>query len=474
MARFNKTGTSSTATYYRVTFVDIPDSEIPKDREIDLTKGYIHEKGMNWLGEREVSHLKAEYGISRASGVAGYPVTLNASFGVNPDHRCPFKAGTRYYTAIGDTHYSYEVDEYVNSDLTIEHRREVIFEKHVGTHIDDAYYHYSNRDYHEIARVLTVVVIDFNKLNDSSHTIMFDSGGVIFQETNSSKAFTVQTVTATPIGSYHFNNDAALLQLQDASDKAIRLSAIVAPDWSRITTDAVAAMPNLQLTSGLILKDLPELPKVVDSLRDLLRNPLSLKNWAAASLTYQYGVKTTYSDVLTISELIKEKRDAYPKIRFSRARDHSEANYKGQPVTWTRAAKIWYQNNPVFISKFDEWMERWGLYPDLPWLWEAIPLSFAVDWFTNFEEMVKSFDAVGPWEKILPEGGLYSDKTVVVVPVQDIPMLSLGLVGFVVIKRYKRYWRQKPYAPKFQGLKIDVPNTSNLVNGGSLIIQRLK
>lgn len=120
--------------------------------------------------------------------------------------------------------------------------------------------------------------------------------------------------------------------------------------------------------------------------------------WYAAELgsgwlMYSYGVKPLMQDIYNGLDVLQRP---LPFIRIKGgARGHFTVhdrwNGPGQQTHWTSEYSV-RQSVDVGVANPNLWLcNRLGLVNPLQWIWEAVPFSFVVDWFSNVQEVINSF-----------------------------------------------------------------------------------
>lgn len=115
-------------------------------------------------------------------------------------------------------------------------------------------------------------------------------------------------------------------------------------------------------------------------------------------LTYRYVYSTTKMDLCeyadNTAQAIDTFFDVYPKVTHSRKK--SSGTYNGKPcdcaLVYTMAA---IPNIPNNFSR--DWLKlsSFGLAPNLTNIWDLVPFSFMVDWFSSIGDFCSWADAKG-------------------------------------------------------------------------------
>lgn len=124
----------------------------------------------------------------------------------------------------------------------------------------------------------------------------------------------------------------------------------------------------------------------LNSLKQCGKNPRSIANVAADGwLSYRYVYTTTLMDCKEIARCLRQARPDRMTYRDGLSR-------RGTDIT----CKVNFQNPEIarLTSMFDQ-LSAVGLAPDLYNLWDLVPYSFIVDWFTDIGDCLESITQYG-------------------------------------------------------------------------------
>jgi len=169
------------------------------------------------------------------------------------------------------------------------------------------------------------------------------------------------------------------------------------------------------------LKDLPGMIRHAGRLvRTKARELLTPKGAAEANLAYQFGMAPLFGDIskmLDFTQVVQRKRDELERlhskgglkrrVRVGEASvswqgaegliewDPEIRGYYTKETTGTRWATVrWLPDYTLIPSASDldreAWMLAFGLHLSISDLWELLPWSWLIDWFTNFGDILMS------------------------------------------------------------------------------------
>lgn len=254
----------------------------------------------------------------------------------------------------------------------------------------------------------------------------------------------------------------AYARLENWQDTMVEIAAL--PDKELIEQDLVrrCALDAKYIKSNLyeFLKDLPSFGlSELKAIQQLGKVP-NLKHLAGAHLSLHYGTR------LTIAETPQLWGDIFSKKRnTSRAQERVFTLFKGVEIEHSLHSKVYYTTDDD-VELIDR-LQRWGILPDIRQIWEVIPLSFAVDWFTSLSERLSVFDAKHHFGRFPVEEYLFSHKVTAQVPAE---IFYSGAVGQLSMRYYQRTVASHTPQPSY--FDSNPSQFNNLVELGALIIQR--
>lgn len=162
-----------------------------------------------------------------------------------------------------------------------------------------------------------------------------------------------------------------------------------------------------------VLKELPELPGLIPKVDDLVKimanvrwnslvsGALKLGDWLASSnLQFNFGILPTKGVVEELNQLgpslgrrlirAAQLRSKDIKGSFRYVLPESPRGYTHSGLLTTTSASVTYPSDPIWFAIFSLYGVR--LLPSFKNIWELIPMSFAVDWFTNMSQRLGTID----------------------------------------------------------------------------------
>lgn len=273
----------------------------------------------------------------------------------------------------------------------------------------------------------------------------------------------------------------AMLQTQidwAPSDEPMRIDVDKAFDITYNWDEAVVAgldQVNFFGSNGMAFAhDVASLPTTISSdisrLKSLTKVGKSgkLKIAASAFLSVHYGYKLLASDGIDLAnELSQYSTDhvfhigqsCTPSIGLRRKAEFSLNNANGH-------INVYYDPYGQLSTSIRKFAEAVDLVPDFSNIWDLIPFSFVVDWFTNVGELASGIDdffTLTQQHKVL--GTITSRKTSYIYQ-------PSGYIGSALINRYDRTCSEGWYPiPKFSfQLKNPVTNLYHWLESLALVV----
>lgn len=203
------------------------------------------------------------------------------------------------------------------------------------------------------------------------------------------------------------------------------------PDWSSLVTQAITqANPNAPHTDlSVFLFELREFPRMLFDLKKLLRGEVSPRDVPGGHLAVEFGWKPFLSDMNTLFNVAQAINDRYyylkglkdkGKKRFRRTLYENSyiptsyshtMSYSDTYTTYMSEIIVHAEYNltvsgeipfspfygtkpaalPALLSNPDASAFVYGLRsPQLDSVWNAIPWTFLIDWFTNIGDVLES------------------------------------------------------------------------------------
>lgn len=201
----------------------------------------------------------------------------------------------------------------------------------------------------------------------------------------------------------------------DVYKQIISLNSILSLDETQIgqlAVDCAAAARSVDMNSLEYLRDIGNFLHDLKSIRATLGKKTSLKKLSDLYLAWRYGVRLTVEDTLDLLQImqqftLKEPRD----YSWVRAGGSQSKSVNGISAHHDLHLKCRYRRHSNEFSSLVADIQSIGLLPTPKSIWELIPYSFVVDWFTDMSGRMETFDAQVTWEHHEVIGSLLSVKT---------------------------------------------------------------
>jgi hypothetical protein len=245
-----------------------------------------------------------------------------------------------------------------------------------------------------------------------------------------------------------------------------------------LTVPAIEQMHATNVNQFEFAQDLNLVRQVVDLGRSIatLDASSTLKDLASIYLSYSFGAASTYRDYVELGESIAKETSRYSSA--SRYRDRKVHARSSGTVDFLNHQWSARYNLTAYLDNYDQGimglmnsLDRWGFYPDREAVWELVPFSFIVDWFSNVQENLARRDAQSWREYYNCHACITSYKLETDWSYQD-QNASSTLGGSAHISLYNR--SVQPGLPQPE-VDLDVHLPKGLhqwVTGAALVIQR--
>jgi len=170
--------------------------------------------------------------------------------------------------------------------------------------------------------------------------------------------------------------------------------------WGDLADLAVQNAKSLDINSLAYAYEFLMLKDTVKSMLSILRGNPSPKKLAQAWLSFRYGLRLTFSDSSELGRAIGKyvtKDRSKKNYSVCRARDSSmfitrKQPFLGLPVFDQYNLKVYYRPDSDAFLNACRILMNWDAFPTLQNVWDLIPLSFVIDWFTDFERTLNRID----------------------------------------------------------------------------------
>jgi len=251
--------------------------------------------------------------------------------------------------------------------------------------------------------------------------------------------------------------------------------------WGDLADVAVQNARSLDINSFEFARDLVKLKDSCDSIIMLLRGKPNLRKLADAWLTFKYGFRLLIRDSMelgnALGDSIVERRNK--KFSTCRAMEKSvsiitKGPLQGHPVSEQYNLKVYYSPDSDKFLSLCRVMMDWDTFPSLQNIWDLIPLSFVIDWFTDFSRTLSRIDTNTYISTVDVHGVIETRKS----HIQSIPADKLYLPGGAVWSGcldLDIYSRQLPNHLTLPLLRFGSPQEfHNIVELTAIIIQKWK
>lgn len=243
-------------------------------------------------------------------------------------------------------------------------------------------------------------------------------------------------------------------------------------EWGKMAQQAVEAI-SFADTNGL--QYFPELlllkKMTVGILETDVRSPKAL---ASAFLAWKYGIESSFRDsklyAQGVNRFLRSRTGEHLPWRVVRSGYRDSVSTSQGSLKLEKHYKIFYRYYDDAILNGYRFLREWGLAPTLTAAWDAIPLSFVVDWFVNVGSFLEAIDYRPQRAVYKVLGVTKSEKKTLTL---DPSCTDLGMlwVGHLAYQTYSRTVQRKADEPHFA---YESPQDfHNFVESAALIIQRL-
>lgn len=261
---------------------------------------------------------------------------------------------------------------------------------------------------------------------------------------------------------------------RDWNHLAIMLNRVIFPDDMGVLGDLARRCADdarsIDINSLEYLRDLAHFVSDGKDLWSLLKGKVSLKSISDLYLSLKYGHRLTIADTLTLKDditfLLRKKPVPYSWVR---AAESTSLQVGSIVCSSSYHYKVFYdQHSQEFLRGIAD-LQSAGLFPSPKTVWELIPFSFVVDWFTDLSNRVDELDAQLFWSTHRVLGTTLSIKR----SYGQIPLSLIGLSGYAGTFVFHTYSRLTPQTILLPQYFSDAPREfHNYVDLAALILQR--
>lgn len=251
--------------------------------------------------------------------------------------------------------------------------------------------------------------------------------------------------------------------------------------WGDLADVAVQNARCLDINSIAYARDLVQLKDSCESILMLLRGKPNLRKLADAWLSFKYGFRLLIADSMELGHALGGSVVERWNKKFStcRAMEKSvsiatKGPLRDHPVLEQYNLKVYYSPDRDRFLSLCRIMMDWDTFPSLQNIWDLIPLSFVVDWFTDFSRTLSRIDTNTYINTVDVQGVIETRKSYI----QSIPAEKLYLPGGAVWSGcldLDIYSRRLPNHLTLPLLRFGSPREfHNIVELTAIIIQRWK
>jgi hypothetical protein len=248
------------------------------------------------------------------------------------------------------------------------------------------------------------------------------------------------------------------------------------PHWGDLAADCYDQISLWSGNGGAYVRDMLQLSSLAKETISLVKDVAISKNPVAAAksiaslfLSFRYG---WYLNAVDTCSLVQADYDRL--YREGRVKRSSSRNYVRNGTSVTARMSVYCRPYGNVVSDLVRWLKLMDFYPTWDNLWDLVPLSFVVDWFTGIGDVLKRTDLLRERSEhdITLTG--FSVKTSVVLGSADKPLVS-NAVGAVTATYYKRWYSTFPINPSVTSYaQSSKDGFTHWLEGSALVIQRMK
>jgi hypothetical protein len=247
-------------------------------------------------------------------------------------------------------------------------------------------------------------------------------------------------------------------------------------DWERAMVASLNQVNFFDSNGIAFAKDIAHLPRTIlsdiDNLKQLAKVTKSgkLKIVASAFLSVHYGYKLLAADgIELVNSMLKYQTECTNHLGQTVTASHGLSE-RG-PFKLAKASghlNVYYNPYSRLCTDIGRFAEAVDLVPDFSNVWDMIPFSFVVDWFTNIGDLAQGIDdffTLTQQSEVL--GSVMSESIAYTYQPE-------GFDGNLTIRHYYRSCRKGWYpVPRFSfQLKNPVTNLYHWLEGAALVVSK--
>lgn len=214
------------------------------------------------------------------------------------------------------------------------------------------------------------------------------------------------------------------------------------------------------------LGDLKKIPSLIPKLKNLHK----LKTYGNNYLSYKYGVLPTISDLSAIRDAVLRRKPYLDSNGFKtyNARTFTSEQTGIYSVSLEQRIKLAIDTEDNSLHGFIQALENIGMFPTFENVWDLIPYSFVLDWFTGIGDWLERIDTRLRLTRLNIRYVTMSLKRTATI---DAAFTGLPLIGWIGKVHYHRWVSdQCPVPSAFSNSKPEAFN--HWLEAGALLLQR--
>lgn len=247
------------------------------------------------------------------------------------------------------------------------------------------------------------------------------------------------------------------------------------PDsWGDLAADCYSQIKTWDGNAAAYLRDTVLLAKAAKDTIALAKSVLVSKNPVQAAkslaslfLTFRYGWCLQVKDTLSLLAIDYDR--AYP---HGLARRSSSRTYYRNGVPVTARCGVYFMPYSNKLTELEGFLRSVDFEFTLENLWDFVPLSFVVDWFTGLGDLFGRMDAMAQLDSFDVRLTGRSIKTAKSLSYQQISGKT-DWQGMINASYYKRAYQTKPIQPSLISYRNPSQKFDHWLEGTALIVQRL-
>lgn len=244
--------------------------------------------------------------------------------------------------------------------------------------------------------------------------------------------------------------------------------------WGDLAADCYSQIKTWDGNAAAYLRDSVLLVKAAKDTIALAKNIFVSKNPVQAAkslaslfLTFRYGWCLQVKDTLSLLAIDYDR--AYP---HGLARRSSSRTYFRNGVPVTARCGVYFMPYSSKLTELEGFLRSVDFEFTLENLWDFVPLSFVVDWFTGLGDLFGRMDAMAQLDSFDVRLTGRSIKTAKSLPYQKTSGKT-DWQGTIDATYYKRVYQTEPIQPSLISYRNPSQKFDHWLEGTSLIVQRL-